>query len=150
MALPIDITDPGTVNAGDQGFGAGLPVQVPTGIDVPASVAVTNVHPGNGNLRSHRPLSVDQAVSVGTPSTNSGNLVAGGDLKPGLGVATVTNDPGCTNAEENPKIGLGLPLEADGDASRPGRTPTEVTANNVANQVFGTANGGGLTRNVFV
>jgi hypothetical protein len=154
MALPIDVTDPGTqqvplTNAETQAFGVGVPAQVNANAAV-ANQPTSAISPNN--VRGD-----DSDVLGQTSQVNAGNVVAqqfasaavrtvdGDDFKPG-GVAVTVNDPGMSNAEENPKIGLGLPVEADGDASRPGRAPTDVTQNNVAGQVYGT----GTPRNVFV
>lgn len=146
MALPIDVTDPGQVNAADQAFGVGLPVASPTGVSSPSNLSATNVFPGTGQSRSRFPVSVDQTVDV-EPAQTAVRTVDGDDGKPGLGIASTVNDPGLSNVESQAPVGLGLPLEADGDASRPGRAPTDVNPNaTIAGQVFGT----GTPRNVFV
>lgn len=142
MALPVDVTDPGTVNVEKQAFGIGIPVDVTPGSDVAeqfATLSQTNVAGANFRPGLGAPVDVDPGDDVAeqsvaaTPLTN----VNGGSFKPG-GVATTTNDPGMTNVEENPLIGLGLRPQVSGDASRPGRVPVDVTANNVAGQVYGT------------
>lgn len=151
MALPVDVTDPGTsqtpvTNANDQAFGSGVAVQVPAFGSTPASPGAVDV---DGDLSGQtRPSQANgnQGILRSFPSSNSGDVVQGGSAKPGTGVATTSNNPSMVDVEEQPKIGLGLPQEADGDASRPGRTPTDVTQNNVAGQVYGS----GSPRNVFV
>lgn len=162
MALPVDVTDPGSSNAELQAFGLGLPALVNAGNVVAqqfASASAVNA----GTSRVGGPASSAQAglgiaVDVNDPGSfdvADGPVLAiglpaqvqGGSGKPGLGVAATVTDPGNSDAEEISPIGLGLPPLVSGDASRPGRTPTEVTANNVAGQVFG---GTGLPANVFV
>lgn len=150
MALPIDVTDPGMSNAEAQAFGTGLPVQVFS--NTVATQATSAIGPNNvRGDESENGLGVAAQVTRGSvvaqqmASTSALN-VDGDDPKPGLGIATTVNDPGMSNAEERPLIGLGLPAELDGDASRPGRTPVDVIENDVVNQVYGT----GTPRNVFV
>lgn len=112
MALPIDITDPGTqqvpqANAGDAVVGTGLAVQVPAFVSVPASSGGNDV---DGDLSGQtRPNQVNgnQAILRSTPGSNAGDLVQGGSFKPG-GVPIGADNPGLASVEDQ-VFGSGLP-----------------------------------------
>jgi hypothetical protein len=150
MALPIDVTDPGSTNAETQAFGLGLPLDVTPGSDVAeqfSSASVTNL----GISRVGGPPStavpglgvrvdVDPGDDVAEQATSATPLttVFAGGFKPGTGVETTSNDPGMTNVESQNPVGLGLPPLVQGGTFSPSRVPTDITQNNVAGQVYGT------------
>lgn len=151
MALPIDATDPGVTNAETQAFGVGLPADVTPGNDVAEQFSSASVR--NAGLARVGPppdfsvpgagvrVDVDtgddvaeQAVAA-TPLRN----VPGADFQPGLGVEVDSTDPGMTNVESQPVVGLGLPPLIQGGTFSPQSARTaNVTQNNVAGQVYGT------------
>lgn len=151
MALPIDVTDPDAIDVETQAFGRGLAADVTPGNDVAeqfASASAVNAGfarvgpppnaavPGLG-VRVDVDAGDDvaeQAVAA-TPLRN----VNGGDFEPGAGAATDATDPGMTNVESQPPVGLGLPALVQGGTFSPARgAATNVTQNNVAGQVYGT------------
>lgn len=149
MALPIDVTDPGMSNAESQAFGTGLPVQVnqnTVATQATSAISANNVRGDEAENLGQTTQVTPGSVVAGQRASAAVTTVNGGSARPGLGIAATVNDPGMSNAEAGPVIGLGLPAELDGDASRPGRTPVDVGENDVVNQVYGT----GTPRNVFV
>lgn len=151
MALPVDVTDPGNSNVESQAFGRGLPLDVTPGADVSeqfSSASVNNAgiarvgaaqdtsKPGIGV-----PVDVDTGDDVAEQSVAATPLrnVNGGNFQPGLGLEVDSNDPGMTNVESLPVIGLGLPPLVQGGTFSPQSANTaNVTQNNVAGQVYGT------------
>jgi len=146
MALPLEVTDPGSVNAADQGFGTGVASNVTPGSTVAnraQGVGVAADVDGDASMGNGQGAAVD---------VNQGDAVA--NQKQGTGVATLV-DGGATGvirgapaevsaatvvANQAP-AGLGLPLDADGDASRgpngTTRSISESIENDVVNQIYG-------------
>lgn len=158
MALPIDVTDPGTVGVESQAFGIGLPAQVvAVGVTVPVTTAPTNpviaanFKPGLGVAANIDDPGMAEVEDQNVMGVGFAPTIAGGNLKPGSGVASNVDDPGMTEVEDQNPIGLGLSPIVAGGNFQPGAgvavnvvKPGQV---DVANQpVPGT----GLPRNVFV
>src|SRR5215831_3117902 len=162
MALPIDVTDPGTTNAETETFGVGLPAQVTPGNVVAQQFA--SASPNNAGLARVCatydfvvPSQIGVAIDVdagddvvenpGAPAPTALRTVQGADFKPGVGVPANVDDPGMTEIEDQLPVGLGLPPLVQGGAFDPKRGAAQnVTQNNVAGQVLGT----GTPANVFV
>jgi hypothetical protein len=135
---PADVTNPGSVNAGNEGFGTGpvkpnQPVTTGPGTNPGPTVAGLASAPGLG------PDSPNQPVTV-SPSSNAGPLDQAGSFKPGLG--PVTADQPVTVGPSQNSGGL----VQGGTASPTSANCDNTTENTVINQVYGT----GTPKNVFV
>lgn len=155
MALPIDVTDPGSTGVETQAFGIGLPAQIFLNLVVtqPTSASSANnqrgdaFRPGLGvptNVDNPDLVDVEDIVplSVGLASN-----VAGGSAKPGQGIAASVDDPGNVEVEDQNVKGLGVPVEVSGNTSR---ISSFAVLNTSQNSVVGQTFGGGLPRNVNV
>lgn len=130
--------DPGLVQVADQAFD-GLAVQVPDGIDIPASTPVLVVDADLGNPVIGD-ISPNQPVTV-TPQTTPVDVRDGDDGKPGIGPAF----PDQPVIVEDTNVSLVQTQGGDFDPIH-GQVE-EVITNNVVQQVYG---GPGLPANVFV
>lgn len=130
--------DPGLVQVADQAFD-GLAVQVPDGIDIPASTPVLVVDADLGNPVIGD-ISPNQPVTV-TPQTTPVLVLDGDDGKPGIGPIE-PNQP--VIVEET---NVSLVQTQGGDFDPIHGQVEEVITNNVVQQVYG---GPGLPANVFV
>lgn len=138
MSNPSDVTNPGSVNAGSEGFGLGpiapnQPVGTGPGTNPGPTVAGLVASP------SQKQTSVDQPVTV-SPSSNAGPLDQAGSYKPGLGDAgpdqPVTVGPSQNSGQ----------LIQGGTASPTSPDCLNTTQNNVVGQTFST----GLPANVYI
>jgi hypothetical protein len=161
MALPRDVTDPGTqqiplTNVETQAFGVGIPVQIIATVEdhvmVPASASVNNVaganfKPGVGAPRDVEGDAVAEQSTSATPLLN----LRGDGGKPGLGIVV---DHADDDVAEQPTSTVPL-LNLRGDdggevtlATRESNNPgtAQVPQTQPADQVFGV----GRPTNVFV
>lgn len=136
MALPKDVTNPGSVNVADQGYDFLAVPDQPVTVSSPASSAVRTVDADDG---STRPVSVDQPVTVSSPASTAVRTVSGnnGSRRP------VSVDQPITVTTPGPPL---LTVQAGSFSPDQAGAGPNITQNNVAGQTFGT----GLPANVFV
>jgi hypothetical protein len=135
---PADVTNPGSVNVANEGFGKGpinpnQPVGKGPGTNPGPVVQGLADAPGRG-------VPASQQTVQKSPSSNSGPLVHADAEAPGLGPDS-PNQPVTVGPSQNSG-----PLVQGGTASPTSSNIENTTQNNVAGQVYGT----GTPKNVFV
>lgn len=148
MALPLEVTDPGSVNAADQGFGVGIAADVTPGETVANSqpgVGVASVVRGDASLGNGRGAATD--VNQGDAVANQGNAglgirptIDGGSGLPLVGITVDVNAGDAVANQGNAGTGIRPTVSGDATPAPPGnaRSPTaNVIENDVVNQIYG-------------
>lgn len=136
MSNPLEVTNPGVVNVANEGYD-GLPAEVPSFKQVPASAAVDNER---GEVSQVDPLSVDQPVTKQVPASIALlNIDGGASSEKPISV----DQPVTVSVPGEPL----LLVQAGSDSQvKKSITVQQNSAVNVVNQTYGN----GQVANVFI